>query len=70
MPTFRSLFALAAVFSAKALADCISYGVDYANGGSYYIDSSSNQYFTFQTVFQGKTVKNWWRATRYRVQRG
>ena len=54
MPTFRSLFALAAVFSAKALADCISYGVDYANGGSYYIDASSNQYFTFQTVFQGK----------------
>ncbi|KAL8357518.1 hypothetical protein RB601_009128 [Gaeumannomyces tritici] len=32
---------------------CSSYGVDYSNGGSYYIDGSSNQYFTFISVFQG-----------------
>ena len=32
---------------------CSSYGVDYSNGGSYYIDGSSDQYFTFISVFQG-----------------
>lgn len=35
------------------VAACSSYGVDYSNGGSYNIDGSSNQYFTFITVFQG-----------------
>ncbi|KAI6256882.1 hypothetical protein MCOR27_001026 [Pyricularia oryzae] len=32
---------------------CTSYGVDYSNGGSYYIDSSSNDYFSFVSEFQG-----------------
>jgi hypothetical protein len=32
---------------------CTSYGVDYSNGGSYYIDGSSNQYFSFVSVFSG-----------------
>lgn len=36
---------------------CSSYGVDYSNGGSYYIDGSSNQYFTFISVFQGKWLR-------------
>jgi hypothetical protein len=36
-----------------AEAACSSYGVDYSNGGAYYIDGSSNQYFSFITVFQG-----------------
>ncbi|KAK4194999.1 hypothetical protein QBC40DRAFT_269641 [Triangularia verruculosa] len=31
---------------------CTSYGVDYSNGGAYYIDGSSNQYFSFITIFQ------------------
>ena len=35
-------------------ADCKSYGVDFSNGGSYQIDGSSNQYFSFISVFQGK----------------
>lgn len=45
-----------AVLLARVSADvaaCSSYGVDYSNGGSYYIDGSSNQYFSFITVFQG-----------------
>jgi hypothetical protein len=56
MAGFRSLFAALALLSAKALAQtqCVSYGIDYANGGAYYIDGSSSQYFTFITVFQGK----------------
>jgi hypothetical protein len=53
MAAFRSLFALLALLSVKVLADCVSYGIDYANGGAYYIDASSSQYFTFITVFQG-----------------
>lgn len=32
---------------------CTSYGVDYSNGGAYNIDGSSNQYFSFVTIFQG-----------------
>jgi hypothetical protein len=32
---------------------CQAFGVDFANGGAYYIDGGSNQYFSFITVFQG-----------------
>jgi hypothetical protein len=59
MAAFRSLFALLALLSVKVLADCVSYGIDYANGGSYYIDASSSQYFTFITVFQGMSFVRW-----------
>jgi hypothetical protein len=41
------------VLALHATAACTSYGVDYSNGGSYYIDAASNQYFSFITVFQG-----------------
>lgn len=57
MAAFRSLFALLALLSVKVLADCVSYGIDYANGGAYYIDASSSQYFTFITVFQGEKIR-------------
>jgi len=44
---------LLALFALRASADCTSYGVDYSNGGRYNIDSSSNQYFSFISIFQG-----------------
>jgi hypothetical protein len=44
-----------ALLALRATAACTSYGVDYTNGGSYYIDAASNQYFSFITVFQGKS---------------
>ncbi|KAI1868842.1 hypothetical protein JX265_006821 [Neoarthrinium moseri] len=47
------LCALLVVFCSTVWAECQSYGVDYSNGGSYEIDASSNQYFSFETVFQG-----------------
>jgi hypothetical protein len=50
---FRCLIALLALLAVRVRADCTSYGVDYSNGGSYFIDASSNQYFTFITIFQG-----------------
>ena len=50
---FRWFWALLALFALRVSADCTSYGVDYSNGGRYNIDSSSNQYFSFITVFQG-----------------
>ncbi|KAK3937407.1 hypothetical protein QBC46DRAFT_319704 [Diplogelasinospora grovesii] len=56
--TFRCLLVLLALFAPRVRADCNSYGVDYSNGGSYYIDGSSNQYFTFITVFQGCTQES------------
>lgn len=54
----HTIWLLLAVLLARVSADtaaCSSYGVDYSNGGSYYIDGSSNQYFSFNTVFQGCT---------------
>ena len=53
MPTLLAVAATVLSLSSSALADCLSYGVDYANGGAYYIDGSSNQYFSFITIFQG-----------------
>ena len=53
-PIWATLAALAMALTVRA--DCGSYGVDYSNGGSYYIDGSSNQYFSFITVFQGTDI--------------
>lgn len=50
----RSLWALLTLLTLRVSAACTSYGVDYSNGGSYYIDGSSNDYFSFASVFQGK----------------
>ncbi|KAI2624860.1 hypothetical protein GGR54DRAFT_654590 [Hypoxylon sp. NC1633] len=41
------------LLTSSALAACSSYGVDYVNGGSYDIDTTSNDKFTFTTIFQG-----------------
>ncbi|KAI1372908.1 hypothetical protein F4677DRAFT_238224 [Hypoxylon crocopeplum] len=48
-----SFWLIIGIFTLKALAACSSYGVDYVNGGSYDIDASSNDNFTFTTIFQG-----------------
>lgn len=50
---FRWLWVLLTLLALRARADCTSYGVDYSSGESYYIDSTSSQYFSFITVFQG-----------------
>ncbi|KAJ9141739.1 hypothetical protein NKR23_g7708 [Pleurostoma richardsiae] len=57
---FRPIWALLGVIvlASGVTADCTSYGVDYSNGGSYYIDGSSNQYFSFITVFQGCSAES------------
>ncbi|KAK3383933.1 hypothetical protein B0T24DRAFT_662358 [Lasiosphaeria ovina] len=52
-PRFRCFWVLLAVLVLRTHAACTSYGVDYSNGGTYNIDGSSNQYFSFVTVFQG-----------------
>lgn len=71
-PGLTSLWVLLALLALRASGTCTSYGVDYSNGGSYYIDGSSNQYFSFVTVFQGKTgivtVTPW--AVQVRSRRG
>ncbi|SPO06605.1 uncharacterized protein DNG_09295 [Cephalotrichum gorgonifer] len=56
---FRSFFLLFAVLAVRVMGQqCTSYGIDYANGGDYYIDASSNSYFGFVTVFQGCAAEN------------
>ncbi|KAK3682164.1 hypothetical protein B0T22DRAFT_386440 [Podospora appendiculata] len=52
---FGYFWVLLAFIAFRVHADCTSYGVDYSNGGSYNIDSTSNQYFSFATIFQGCT---------------
>ncbi|TLS29343.1 hypothetical protein PpBr36_01551 [Pyricularia pennisetigena] len=48
------LLTAAILFCLGAVAQsCTSQGIDYSNGGSYYIDSSSNDYFSFVSEFQG-----------------
>ncbi|KAG4220824.1 hypothetical protein PC116_g30697 [Phytophthora cactorum] len=47
------LWLFVGLFTLRVTADCASYGVDYVNGGSYDIDASSNDNFTFTTIFQG-----------------
>jgi hypothetical protein len=34
--------------------DCKCSGLDYTNGGAYYIDQNSNNNFTFTSVFDGE----------------
>ncbi|KAI9664628.1 MAG: hypothetical protein M1821_006074 [Bathelium mastoideum] len=41
------------LFSAKAFADCVSYGVDFQNGGTYFQNSLSSAPFTFVSEFEG-----------------
>ena len=52
---FQSFLLLVAVLAVRVLGQCVSYGIDYANGGEYNIDSTLNEYFSFTTVFQGTT---------------
>ncbi|KAI0102744.1 hypothetical protein GGR51DRAFT_278136 [Nemania sp. FL0031] len=44
---------LAGYLTLRASAACNVYGVDFSNGGSYNIDTSSDSLFTFTSVFQG-----------------
>ena len=55
--TLRPLLVLFSILAARVLGQCTSYGIDYANGGQYYIDASSNDYFSFVTVFQGEFLQ-------------
>jgi hypothetical protein len=67
---FRCCFVLLALLLVRVGATeaaCSSYGVDYSNGGAYYIDGSSNQYFSFITVFQGRVRASLCQSSRYKV---
>ncbi|KAI1121510.1 hypothetical protein F5Y10DRAFT_288422 [Nemania abortiva] len=44
---------LAGYLALRASAACTVYGVDYSNGGSYNIDTSSDSLFSFTSIFQG-----------------
>lgn len=40
-----------------AVADCETYGIDFSNGGDYFINSASNDDFTCVTQFSGELKK-------------
>ncbi|EPE30348.1 P-loop containing nucleoside triphosphate hydrolase [Glarea lozoyensis ATCC 20868] len=46
------LYALASLVS-YAIADCASYGIDFIDGGSYFIDNTLSKPFTFLSDFEG-----------------
>jgi hypothetical protein len=46
------LYALASLVS-YATADCASYGIDFIDGGSYFIDNTLSKDFTFLSDFEG-----------------
>ncbi|CAK7202755.1 hypothetical protein SEUCBS139899_005482 [Sporothrix eucalyptigena] len=58
LKTLLAVSATVLSLSTGVLADCSSYGVDYSNGGAYYIDGTSNTYFSFITIFQGCTQES------------
>ena len=43
-----------ASLAVRVAADCECSGVDYTNGGAYYVDVSSNNEFQFTSEFNGK----------------
>lgn len=56
---FSRPFGVSALFVATALAqccgaDCVTYGVDYQDGGEYDIDGTSGDSFSFISQFSGK----------------
>lgn len=77
---FQSFFLLVSVLAVQVLGQCVSYGIDYANGGEYNIDSTLNEYFSFTTIFQGtpltgqmglQSEKEWFpRAAEVRPRHG
>lgn len=56
-PSFRVGGGVAlALLAAKTVAQtCVSYGVDFQNGGSYFQNISSNNDFTFASIFEGES---------------
>lgn len=40
--------------AAADLGTCKCTGIDYSNGGSYLVDGSSDENFTFTSVFEGE----------------
>lgn len=45
-----------ALLATRAAADCQCAGLDYTNGGSYFLDQSSTQLFTFTSLFEGANL--------------
>ncbi|KAF2103703.1 hypothetical protein NA57DRAFT_18329, partial [Rhizodiscina lignyota] len=43
-----------ALFAQRAVADCVSFGMDFQDGGSYFQNSLSTDPFTFVSQFEGK----------------
>lgn len=49
-----SLFSLTLITLVPIVkADCQSFGVDFVNGGNYFINDGSTDYFSFSSIFEG-----------------
>jgi hypothetical protein len=55
--TLAPALSLIALGARSVLADCVSYGMDFQNGKSYFQNSLSNDNFTFVSQFEGMCVR-------------
>ncbi|KAF2812432.1 uncharacterized protein BDZ99DRAFT_383484 [Mytilinidion resinicola] len=53
LSTFACRIGLLALTARSALADCVSFGMDFQDGGSYFQNSLSSDPFTFVSQFEG-----------------
>jgi hypothetical protein len=53
MANHRALWLGIALFAARVAAECTCKGLDYTNGGAYFIDRSSTANFQFISYFEG-----------------
>jgi hypothetical protein len=56
VPTLASAMGLVVLGARSALADCVSYGMDFQNGKTYFQNSLSNDNFTFVSQFEGMCI--------------
>lgn len=54
---FVFLVCILVSFARYASAQCESYGLDFVNGGSYFIDNTLATNFTFLSEFDGKVLQ-------------
>jgi hypothetical protein len=62
---FISLVFVLVALTRHAQADCVSYGLDFVNGGSYFIDNTLATNLTFLSEFQGTVLSS--RRKGYRI---
>ena len=54
--SFTWVLGLVALGARRTAADCLSFGMDFQDGGSYFQNNASTDPFTFVSQFEGKLI--------------